>query len=190
MPSRVRFSLFKALFHQNLRGGVHDGLGELDDFGGNGGGEQSDLAVGRNQLDDFVDLLQESHPEHFVGLVDDQHPQVGRVEDLPVHHVADPAGGSHDDVHAVLQALLVLGHLGAAGAQVDLGLQVNSQSLDHLEDLDGQLPGRGDDEPLNFEVIEVDVLQETDREGGCLLLNSRLNQTGPGRWCPSSTSRA
>ncbi len=124
MPSRVRFSLFNSLFHQNFRGRVHDGLGELDDLGGNGGGEQSDLAIGGNQLDDFVDLLQEPHPEHLIGLVDNQHPQVRRVEDLPIHHVPDSSGGPNDDVDAVLQALLVFSDLSPSGAEVDLGLQV------------------------------------------------------------------
>ena len=54
------FDTFKSqvfFFDENFRGVVHDVFGELNDFVTDGGREQTNLTVGRNEFDDFVDLF-------------------------------------------------------------------------------------------------------------------------------------
>ena len=88
-----------------------------------------------------LDLGQEAHVGHPVGLVDDDQAHVRQVGDLAVDQVDEPARGRHHDLGAGLERGDLLAHLGAA---VD-GDEAQRPGLDqrpkHVGDLPGQLAG-------------------------------------------------
>ena len=65
------------------------------------------MAVGGRGGQDFLDVLEEAQVEHFVGLVEDDGANAGQVEEAMLHQVDEPAGGSHDDLGALFQRLLL-----------------------------------------------------------------------------------
>lgn len=136
------------LLHEDLRWVLHDILGESDNIVVHGSGEKTDLAVGRDHLDDLVDLLEEPESEHLVSFVDDKHLETHGLEVPSVHHVLHSSWGSHDYVTSFFQLLFIVNHLGSSGTKVHLQLEIDSESFDYFLDLFCELSGWGHDERL------------------------------------------
>ncbi len=142
--------------------------GQGDDLARHRGGEQHGLPLGRDELDDALDVGKEAQVEHAVGLVQDQHGHLAEVEVLLVHQVEEAAGRADDDVDALLERL-DLGLVRApavdgedARAQLAAG---DDEVLGHLE---GQLARRDDDEPAGLLAVLAglaDALQHRHAEG-------------------------
>ena len=80
----------------------------------------------------------------------------------------DTAGGTDDDLGAVLEGLHVLANAGTTNAGVALNVHEVADGDDDLLDLLGQLAGGGEDEGLARLEVGVDLLQDRDGEGSGL----------------------
>src|SRR2546422_308454 len=69
------------------------------------GGEEAELPVLRHAIQDELDIVDESHVEHRVGLVYDDELCGVEQEGPALDVVDDPAGGADDDVHSTLKRL-------------------------------------------------------------------------------------
>ena len=90
---------------QDPLGVAHVFSRQLDDWLRHRGGEEAELPVLRHAIQDELDVVDEAHVEHRVGLVYDDElcgvEQKGPALDV----VNDPAGGADDDVHSTLKRL-------------------------------------------------------------------------------------
>lgn len=144
---------------QNLGGLPHEVLGQLQDVEGHRGGEEGDLDLAGEVLEDVLDLLLEPAREHLVGLVEHEDLQVVALEEALLHHVMDAPGGADHDVDALLEDLDLVADDGAADAGVDLDADKLTDLLHDEGDLLGQLSGGGDHEGLGVDGRSVHDLQ-------------------------------
>ena len=160
--------------------------GELADAVGHRGAEEQGLAFGVAVLGNAVDVAEEAHVEHAVRLVEDEDIQFAEV-DVSQVHVADHATGcDNGDVDARGKGVLFAVEVTAATTAVDGdagGSGEIAEAFAGLVDLQGELPGRRDDEA--FDVVSatglVDVVHRRKQERGGLA-GSRLgdaNQVAP-----------
>ena len=139
-----------------------------------GRGEQHDLPGVRGGVQQGLDVLDEAHVEHLVGLV--EHDGLERVEAqrTPVHQVDGPAGGGHHDVDAVLQRLPLRADRRPAVDGDDAGPQPGAVAGDRLGHLQRELAGRREDQAerrVAAAAVRAQLgqpLQHGQREGGRL----------------------
>jgi hypothetical protein len=114
--------------------------------------------------EDLLDVLEEAEVEHLVGLV--EHDEAGGVEDQRVagDQVEHAAHGPDDDVAAGPQLRLLRADRGAAEHGHDVHALVRPVGADRLGDLDAELAGRGQHEPLDHAVLGVHVLEHGQAE--------------------------
>ena len=111
-----------------------------------GGGEHEHLPVGRALFEYEFYVVDETHVEHAVRLVHDDHLYPGQVQIFPLDHVLDAAGGTRYDVHALLQLVdLPLYARPSVDGDAYVSAEVGHLS-EFLGDLDGQLPGGFEDD--------------------------------------------
>ena len=128
----------------------HVAAGEIDDLPRHGGGEEHGLALRGDHRDDALDIGQEAHVEHLVGLIEHEHLDMREVEVATVGEVDDAARGADDDVDAVLQGLdLRLVRAAAVDGQDADALDATG-ALDVGGDLESELAGRADDQGLGL----------------------------------------
>ena len=99
-------------------------VGQTGHFAVESGREQHGLAVIGDSLENRLNLGDEPHVEHAVGLVEDEHLQLGEVNQLLAHQVEQAARGGHDEVRTGgLLGLAVKWHatVGHCGFQVQRG---------------------------------------------------------------------
>ena len=92
-------------------------LGDAADRGRHGGREERGLpprlGAGR-LLEDPLDVVDEAHAQHLVGLVEHHHAEPVEAQRAAPQVIHDPAGGADDHVHAALEPpLLALDRLAA-----------------------------------------------------------------------------
>ena len=84
-----------------------------------GSGEHQRLALGRQERHDFLDVVEESHVQHLVSLIEYQMLEMAEV-DVALSHVRYKSSGrSHDYVAAVAQGTFLLRIHNAVAAAVD-----------------------------------------------------------------------
>eukprot|EP01084_Bolivina_argentea_P016198 30326_1 len=156
------------LLDQDTDGGAHELLGELEHVGGHGGGEEGDLDVLGEELEDLVNLLGETLGQHLIGLIEGEDAEGVGAEGTTLDHVGDAAGGADGDDDASLELLEVLLDAGSADESVAEGLglgEVLTNLGDDLVGLLGKLASGGEDKALQVAVAEVQTLEEADGEG-------------------------
>ena len=115
---------------------------QVQDLARHGGREQHRLAHGRDLRDELLDVGQEAHVEHLVGLVENQDADLRQREDALVGQVDEPARGADDDVDTLLE-LLDLRFVGLAPVDgQDSGVGLLASGRDVVGDLQAQLAGR------------------------------------------------
>ena len=140
-----------------VTGGFEDVLGEFADGRGHGGGEEESLprvGVARGKMgEDFLDVFEEAHVEHFVGFVEDDDGRGEIAEAFGFEEVEQAAGGGDDDVGAAVDEFeLAGGGLAAVdGDGADLGEA--SEFEEFVGDLAGEFAGGGDDEDFDGVVV-------------------------------------
>jgi hypothetical protein len=158
------------VLNKDFCGVTHEVLGHREDFVGQGWGEESDLDVAGQELEDVLNLLLEAAGEQYVGLVEHEDLEVIGLEEAALHHVVDPDGGADDDVGAArLELLYVIFDDGAADACLHLDLHELADGVDDLGDLHGALAGGRNDEGLQVVRggtlgVGVDGLEHADGE--------------------------
>lgn len=153
---------------EDTDGIVHDGVGHLDDVGTHGGGEEADLGVDGDQLQDFVDLGQETTSEHLISLVEDEESEETGVKMVLLHHIENSSWGSDNDVNSLSESVDVINDVGSSDTEMAGDLEVGTDLFDDILDLEGEFAGRGEDEGLHLELLGLDKLEHADDEGGGL----------------------
>ena len=128
-------------------GVVHVVAGQRRDAVGHRGREEQHAFGAGHGVHDLFDILDETHVEHFVRLVEHQVGDRREVERAPADVVEDAARRADDDVDAFFQAPQLFGHRGAAvdrGDRKVVGIERN-EFLRHLQ---GQFAGRNEDDGL------------------------------------------
>lgn len=188
------------LLDKDTNGVTHESGGDLKDVLGHGGGEQDNLGGLGKKLEDVVDLVGETtlleredvseagprhkmeefwcmefpYRKHLIGLVEDEHLHGVGLEETTLDHVVDTAGGTDNDLRAVLEGLHVITDAGTTNAGVALNVHEVADSDNDLLDLLGQLTGRGENQGLALLDSRVDLLENGDGE------SSGLASTGLG----------
>ena len=109
-------------------------------------GEQHGLAGVRGGVEQGLDVLDEAHVEHLVGLVEHDDLEVVQPQRAAVHQVDRPARRGDDDVDALGQPAQLRADGGAAVDGEHAGAHASAVAGDRLGDLQRQLPGGGQDE--------------------------------------------
>ena len=122
--------------HRDGLGVPQEGVGQAADLGRHGGREEQRLPVAREQADDALDVGDEAHVEHAVGLVDDEHLDVGQQQAAALEQVDQPARRGDQHVDAAHQRVLLVAQALAADEQRVVELQVFAvldEVLGHLQ---------------------------------------------------------
>ncbi len=145
------------------------GLGDAPDRGRHGGREQRDLARFRGLLEYGLDIVDEAHAQHFIGLVEHQGGEFRQVQGAAFQMVDHPPRGAHHHVHAALERRQLRGiALAAVDRQhVEAG-DLARVLLERLCHLDGQFARRRQDQGLRLLLVQLQARQDRQREGGSL----------------------
>ena len=132
-------------------------------------GEERHLLLLGHLAQDALDVLDEAHPQHLVGLVDDDGLELVELQRLAAQVILDAARRSDHGVHAAAQLLQLKVHPGAAvdGQHVE-PFEVAGVLLHGLRDLDRELARRREDEQLRLGALQVDAAEQRQRERGRL----------------------
>mmetsp|Transcript_19509 Transcript_19509/g.42399 ORF Transcript_19509/g.42399 Transcript_19509/m.42399 type:complete len:369 (+) Transcript_19509:1318-2424(+) len=152
------------LLDKNANGFAHEPIRNLQDVQGHGGGEQADLDLFGEELEDVVDLLLEATGKHLIGLVQKELLHGVQSEGAPGDHVVDTSGGSDHHVHTVLEGADVVADGGTSDTGVDLDVHVVTEGQDDLLNLARQLTSWGQDQGLALLDLLIDHGETTDRE--------------------------
>jgi hypothetical protein len=130
--------------------------------------KEHDAALIAALLHDRLDILDEAHVEHLVGLVEDEEFDMGEVEGAAAQVVEDAAGGADHDVDASAQAPELLAHRGSAvdGRHARVGARAQRDELGrHLQ---GELARGHEDDGADMADRGREELGEGNAEGGGL----------------------
>lgn len=156
------------LLDQNTDRVAHESGGDLEHVLGHGGRQEDNLGRLGQQLEDVVNLVGETTRQHFVSLVKDEHLHGVSLEEAALDHVVDTAGGTDDDLRAILEGLHVLADAGTTNASVTLNVHEVANSDDNLLNLLSQLTGGGQDQSLALLDRGVNLLENGNRESSRL----------------------
>ena len=109
-----------------------------------------------------------AYRKHLIGLVKDEHLHAVGLEETTLDHVLDTAGGTDDDLRAVLEGLHVITNAGATNAGVAFDVHEVANGDNNLLNLLGKLTGGSKDQGLACLDSRVDLLKDGDRESGRL----------------------
>ena len=149
---------------------LEEPLGETEDGGGHGGGEEGRLPVLRGVVKDALDVIHKAHVQHLVGLVQDGETDGAELEGAAVEMVDDPAGGAYHDGGFFQGADLGVDVLSAIDGHHPESLLIFGEFPQLVADLHGQLPGGAQDQHLGVGGV-VGILHQLDggdAEGGGL----------------------
>ena len=143
-------------------------LGDAPDFRRHGRGEEQGLARERHQLADALDVGNETHVEHAVGLVDDEKLDAGEQQPAALEMVEQAArrGDQHVDAARQLDVLIV--ERDAADQQRDVELAVGAVFDEAFLDLGREFAGRLEDQRARHARARAALLehgQHRQREG-------------------------
>ncbi|MEZ4241332.1 MAG: hypothetical protein R3F59_35280 [Myxococcota bacterium] len=162
LPDVARGEL--GLLHLQRDGIVEVALGDPADLRRQRGREQGDLAGGRRRREHALDLVEEAHAQHLVGLVEDEDLKRRQVERAPVEVVEDAAGGAHDDGGAGAQRV-ELRAVGRAAVDGDDGDPQPARQLGHrLGGLQGELAGGGEHQRAHAAAALADPVEQRQGE--------------------------
>mmetsp|Transcript_32648 Transcript_32648/g.75512 ORF Transcript_32648/g.75512 Transcript_32648/m.75512 type:complete len:225 (-) Transcript_32648:263-937(-) len=156
------------LLHEDAHGIPHELRGHVQDLRGHSCGEQADLNIGWQALEDVVDLVLETARHELIGLIQHEDLQVVNSQIVLAHHVIDTPWRAHHQMLPIPQLVHVITDGRAANAHVALDLEVVSQSERYLVDLVRQLACGRQDQRLRSVQRVIDALQTADHKRRCL----------------------
>lgn len=156
------------LLDQNTDRVVHELGGDLQHVLGHSGGQKNNLGGLWQQLEDVVDLLLETRRQHLIGLIQNEHLNLVGLEVSSVDHVEHSTRSTHDNLDTRSEGLDIVSHRGTTNRSVDGNLQVQTNVGDDVLDLQSQLSGWSQDQSLGSLLVDVNVLQSRNGEGGSL----------------------
>ena len=117
-------------------------MGEAPNFGGHGRREHQGLADLRDQRHDPLDVRDEAHVEHAVGLVDDQDLDVGHQDLAAPIEVEQASRRGNQHVDAAVEAFFLIDEGFAADQQRHAELVILAVGFEVLRHLRGQFARR------------------------------------------------
>jgi hypothetical protein len=146
---------------------AQDVLGQVPDRLRHGGGEQQRLSLRRHVPHNSTDIGEKAHIEEAVGLVEDQHFEMGQI-DCPLTQVVEEAARARNrnvDPGLQLLHLRLHAHATVEGDRAQGG--VLSQSLGDRIELLGKFARRGKDQGTYMTLRALhETLQDWQHEGG------------------------
>ena len=134
------------LGHLDANGVFEELLHKTRDLGRHGGREEQRLPTRRQKFADLLDVGNEAHVEHAVGLVDDEDLHTHEHQASALEMVEQPARRSYQDIDAAVEFLDLVVHRDAADQKRDVELVVGAILLERLSDLSGQFARRCQDQ--------------------------------------------
>lgn len=120
------------VLNEDNSGVSHELLGDFQNFRSHGGGEECDLDVVGELLEDLVDLILETSSEHLIGFVEHEELELIGNQETLLDHFEDSSRSADNDLDTFSESLLVFLGIGTTSACVDGHLQVFSQEHDNL----------------------------------------------------------
>ena len=147
-------------FNRNLNGILHKTAHQPVDLRRHGGGEKQGLLRFRHGLRDAFDIFQESHVQHLVRFIQNQHAEMVQAQGSGLHQVHHAARGTYHELHAAAQRIQ-LGAEGGTAINGHRGNAVHEQGqLVHLPaNLHGQFPRGTQGQHLDGALIRINALQ-------------------------------
>ena len=140
--------------------------GHRHDLLGDGGRKQPQILPVLHLIDDPGHVLEKAHIQHPVGLVQHNGLDFVQADGLAVVVIHQPPRRRHHDLGLALQLLdLAADARAAVQHRHPNALEIGQQPPQLVADLDGKLPGRGKNQPLNALLGRVDMLDHGDAEG-------------------------
>ena len=129
------------------------------------GAEERRLALARAAGQDRLDIDDEAHVEHAVGLVEDHDPDRFEPQLAPANEVEHPAGGADHDLRPPVEGadLAVHGRPAVDGHRLHVPEPADAPDL--VGHLLAQLAGRGQDQRLDRRVRRIHLLDDGNPEG-------------------------
>ena len=154
-------------------------LGELRDFRRHGSREEQRLAGKGNQFADALDIGNEAHVEHTIGLVDDENFHSGQQKLAALEMVQHAAGRRDQHISAALELLFLLVERYAADQQSDVELVVLAVADEVFFHLGGQFAGRLKDERARHACPRATLFEACDhrQHERCRLAGAGLGDT-------------
>jgi hypothetical protein len=138
---------------------------QLDDRSGHRGREEQRLPPRRDVPQDALDVGQEAHVEHAVGLVEDEHLEAPQRRVGMAEVVEEAAGGRDDHVDTRAERVLLGAHADAAENRRARHRGVHGQRREVLVDLGAQLArGREDERPRRAPRLVHEAVQDRQAE--------------------------
>ena len=151
------------------RRGVEDVARELGDRAGHRRREEQVLPLGGEVPQDALDVGEEAHVEHPVGLVDDEDLQPVELRVAEAEVVEEAAGSRDDDVDPGAEGVLLRPHADAAEDGGAGERRVDGELPRVLVDLGGQLARRRDDQGAREAArLPDETVEDREDEGGRL----------------------
>jgi hypothetical protein len=122
-----------------------DSCGEGAYFRSYSGGEEHSLAIFWHSGDDFLDVPDETHIEHSVGLIENEHLDAPEVYGALAHMVEEPARSCNNDINALTKRGKLAFDIHAAINGESPQVQETTIAENELFDLHSQLTSRGKD---------------------------------------------
>ena len=143
-------------------------IGQAADFRRHGGGEQRRLAIGRRGAQNGLDVVDEAHAQHFVGLVEHDGLHLAQVQRLALDEVEQAPRRADDDVDALVETadLAAIGFAAIDGQHADVALA--AKVMHGLGNLDGQFARRHEHQALHGAGARFQPVQDRQRKGGRL----------------------
>ena len=143
------FGSFVSASHLDGVRAVQVVFGNAFDFLAHGGAEKQCAALLGNALKDCVQILLESHAEHFVRLVQDHMADVGKLCHATFHQVEQSARCGNNDVHSSLQSTNLWLNVGTSvDSQNAQRGHVLGETFEVIGNLQAKLTGRTENKRL------------------------------------------
>ena len=125
---------------------MQERLRQPGDLGRHRGGEEQRLPSERHELADLLDVRDEAHVEHPVGLVDDEDLDAGQQEFAALREVEQAAGRGDQHVGAARDLGFLVAEGDAADQQRDVDLVIDAVAVERLFDLGREFARRLEDQ--------------------------------------------
>ena len=106
------------LLDENFDGVAHEIVGNIQNFTLERGRDEDDLDTGREQLENFVNLILETAGKHFIGFIENEHFEGGGPKGSTIDHVINTTGSTNNDVDTGLKNGHILTHIGSTNTGV------------------------------------------------------------------------
>src|SRR6185437_15902575 len=123
--------------------------GQLLDLGWHSSREEKRMFLCRKLREDLADIVDKTHVQHAVRFIEDKILDVPEIEQLLITKVEETAGSGYQDIRSALDPVYLRLLRYAAKDHEVFRTGVAAISGETFIDLDGQFPGRGEDQGAN-----------------------------------------